>query len=59
MVWRSQKFADLPEALAVEVASGQIVWTPVVERLVEAADFGPDSTSQDQRMVVELAANAR
>ena len=57
MVWRAQKFADLPEDLAVEVAAGQIVWTPVVERLVEAADFGPDTTPQGQRMVIELAAD--
>jgi uncharacterized protein (DUF433 family) len=34
-----------------------IVWTSVVERLVKAADFGPDSTPQGHRMVVELAAD--
>ncbi|MGH3839728.1 MAG: DUF433 domain-containing protein, partial [Pseudonocardiaceae bacterium] len=52
-----QQFADLPEDLAVEVSTGQIVWTPVVERLVEAADFAPDTTPDGQRMVSELTAD--
>ena len=57
MVWQAQQFADLPEDLAVEVGTGQIVWTPVVERLVEAADFGPDTTPDGRRMVTELTAD--
>lgn len=57
MVWRAQQFADLPQDLAVEVGSGQIVWTPVVERLVEAAEFGPDTTPQGRQMVTELTAD--
>ncbi|MGH3980319.1 MAG: DUF433 domain-containing protein, partial [Pseudonocardiaceae bacterium] len=57
MVWQAQQFADLPEDLAVEVGTGQIVCTPVVERLVEAADFGPDTTPDGRRMISELTAD--
>lgn len=57
MVWRAQQFADLPEDLAVEGGTGQIVWTPVVERLVEAAGFGPDTTPDGRQMIDELTAN--
>lgn len=57
MVWRAQQFADLPEDLAVEVSTGQIVWTPVVERLLEAADFGPDTTPDGRQMIAELTAD--
>lgn len=57
MVWQAQQFADLPEDLAVEVGTGQIVWTPVVGRLVEAADFSPDTTPDGRRMVSELTAD--
>lgn len=57
IAWQAQQFADLPEDLAVEVATGQIVWTPVVERLVQAANFGPDTTPEGRRMVSELTAD--
>ncbi|MGH3720704.1 MAG: DUF433 domain-containing protein [Pseudonocardiaceae bacterium] len=57
VVWQAQQFADLPEDLAVEVITGQIVWTSVVGRLVEAADFGPDTTPDGRRMVAELTAD--
>lgn len=57
VVWHAQQFADLPEDLAVEVGTGQIVWTPVVGRLVEAADFSPDTTQDGRHMVSELTAD--
>ncbi|MGH3823484.1 MAG: hypothetical protein ACRDRA_11745 [Pseudonocardiaceae bacterium] len=39
------------------MSTGQIIWTPVVERLVEAADFGPETTSGDRQMMAELTAD--
>ncbi|MGH3928413.1 MAG: DUF433 domain-containing protein [Pseudonocardiaceae bacterium] len=57
MVWRAQRFADLPEDLAVEVGTGQLVWTPVVERLVAAAEFSADTTPDGRRMISELTAD--
>ena len=57
MVWEAQRFADLPQDLAIEVTSGQIVWTPVVERLVDAAGFAPDTTPDQRQLVAELTAD--
>lgn len=57
MVWEAQRFADLPQDLAIEVTSGQIVWTPVIERLVDAAGFAPDTTPDRRQLVAELTAD--
>ena len=57
MVWEAQRFADLPQDLAVEVTTGQIVWTPIVERLVDAAGFAPDTTPDGRQLVAELTAD--
>jgi len=41
MVREAQRFAELPQDPAIEVTTGQIVWTPVVKRLAAASGFGP------------------
>lgn len=41
----------------MEAGTGQIVWTPVVQRLVEAADFGLDTTPDRRQMIAELTAD--
>lgn len=57
LVWRAQKVAGLPEDLALEVGTNQYIWTPVVDKLVEAADFGPDTTPDQRQLVDELNAD--
>ncbi|MDQ3988995.1 MAG: DUF433 domain-containing protein, partial [Actinomycetota bacterium] len=57
MVWRAQQVAELPEDLAMEVTTGQIMWTPVVQRLLDAAAFAPDTTPDQWQMVTDLSAD--
>ena len=56
MVWKAQQVAELPEDLAMEVTTGQIVWTPVVQQLLDAATFAPDTTPDQRQMVTDLSA---